>query len=129
MEDHSTIVRALCERIRKLEDIVLKYKVRITELNAIVEALDDGAKYCITSPEFHVAPTLSIIPDTSTEPSSTETSSVSLAPEPAVETKKVGRPLKDGVDEKRRARRQLYYLKRKEKKATTDVKPNETIST
>jgi len=127
MEDHSTIVRALCERIRKLEDIVLKYKVRIAELDSIVEALDNGAKYCITNPEFHTAPTLSIIPDTSTEHS--EASSVSLAPQPAVETKKIGRPFKEGVDEKRRARRQRYYLKSKEKKATTDIKPNETVST
>jgi hypothetical protein len=128
MEDHSTIVRALCERIRKLEDTVMKYKLRITELNCIVEGLDDGARYVVL-PENSLAPTLTIAPDTSSDSSTVSSSLAPLASEPAVETKKIGRPLKEGVDEKRRARRQRYYLKSKEKKATTDIKPNETVST
>jgi hypothetical protein len=125
MEDHSTIVRALCERIRKLEDTVMKYKLRITELNCIVEGLDDGARYVVL-PENSLAPTLTIAPDTSSDSSTVSSSLAPLASEPAVETKKAGRPLKDGVDEARRARRQKYYREAKAKKAITESKPAES---
>jgi hypothetical protein len=109
MEDHSVVVRALCERVRKLEEQNLKLKSRIDELNGVIEAIDDGARY-ITIDTATARPTLIV---SNNEVPASESESTVVAPE----SKTAGRPKKNGGNEKERERKRRWYEKKKAAKA------------
>jgi len=121
MEDHSVVVRALCERIRKLEEQNLKLKTRIDELNSLIEAIDDGARY-VTVEAATMRPTLNIVSDSDAPASESE--STVVAPEP----KTAGRPKKDGGNDKERERKRRWYEKKKLAKAAKAESKTELTS-
>lgn len=121
MEDHSVVVRALCERIRKLEEQNIKLKTRIDELNSLIEAIDDGARY-ITIETATARPTL-VVSDS--EALASESESTVVAPEPNT----VGRPKKNGGNDKERERKRRWYEKKKAAKAAKAESKTEQTST
>jgi len=120
-ESH-TIVRALCERIRRLEEANLRYKTQINELNSVIIALENAS--------------LKTTPDQSDDGKSDASGSdrpkltIEPAPEPPApvpppkprkQTRKAGRPPKEGVSEAERERKRKWYAKKKAAAATENT--------
>jgi hypothetical protein len=120
-ENSHTIVRALCERIRRLEEVNLRYKTQINELNSVIIALENGALASVAEESEDTKsvasgtnrPTLTIEP-------ATESPTPVPPTKPRKQTRKAGRPPKEGVSEAERERKRKWYAK---KKATATENP------
>jgi hypothetical protein len=125
-ESH-TIVRALCERIRRLEDTNLRYKTQINELNAIIAALDDDARHCVVelTEDSKSDASGSDRPKLTIEPAPEPPAPVP-PPKPRKQTRKAGRPPKEGVSEAERERKRKWYAKKKAAATATENASNES---